>query len=216
MKDEQEFRKALMGKNVPILVLDQKWHRLFAIQGKPDEVHKLEEQLNSSLARQGKLNTELKSLKKIKNQLMDDIVQNMEENNEESINSRREKKLEENKRLIDEVNEKMDDYEQELMELPKIIHDTNQELMLKSMDYCYDNLRINNQEAAEIAEWIKQVRIDLKKNIIRKQNRDINNREMYAYMHDILGPDVLDLFDMHYEEEPEESKDTKEETAKKE
>ena len=44
------------------------------------------------------------------------------------------------------------------------------------------------------------MRIDLKKNIIRKQNRDINNREIYAYMHDIFGPDVLDLFDVQYEE----------------
>ena len=43
--------------------------------------------------------------------------------------------------------------------------------------------------------------MDLKKNIIRKQNRDINNREIYAYLHDIFGPSTLDLFDNHYEEE---------------
>jgi hypothetical protein len=44
------------------------------------------------------------------------------------------------------------------------------------------------------------VRIELKKNIIRKQNRDINNREMYSYLHDILGPEVLNLFDIEYTE----------------
>ena len=44
-------------------------------------------------------------------------------------------------------------------------------------------------------------RVDLKKNIIRKQNRDINNREIYAYLHDIFGPSTLDLFDIHYEDE---------------
>ena len=37
--------------------------------------------------------------------------------------------------------------------------------------------------------------------IIRKQNRDINNREIYAYLHDIFGPSTLDLFDIHYEDE---------------
>ena len=38
----------------------------------------------------------------------------------------------------------------------------------------------------------------MKKNIIRKQNRDINSHEMYAYIHDVLGPEVLDLFDAEY------------------
>lgn len=28
MKDDEEFKKALADKQVPILVLDEKWHRL--------------------------------------------------------------------------------------------------------------------------------------------------------------------------------------------
>ena len=39
----------------------------------------------------------------------------------------------------------------------------------------------------------------MKKNIIKKQNREINNREIYNYLHDILGPEVLDLFDLQYD-----------------
>ena len=35
MKDDEEFKKALADKQVPILVLDEKWHRLFAVHGKP-------------------------------------------------------------------------------------------------------------------------------------------------------------------------------------
>jgi hypothetical protein len=73
--------------------------------------------------------------------------------------------------------------------------------MLESMDYFYEKLRVNQKEAKEIEEWITQVRIDLKKNIIRKQNREINNKEIYAYLHDIFGPDVINLFDLQYEEE---------------
>ena len=76
--NEEEFQKALQGKKVPILVLDQKWHRLFAIHGKPEKVTSLESELNALLARQGKLTNELKSLKKLKAQLIDNIVQNMD------------------------------------------------------------------------------------------------------------------------------------------
>jgi hypothetical protein len=72
------------------------------------------------------------------------------------------------------------------------------------MDYFYEILHLNKKESDEIEAWIQQVRIDLKKNIIRKQNRDINNREMYSYLHDLFGPDVLDLFDIQYTEKNQE------------
>lgn len=78
--------------------------------------------------------------------------------------------------------------------------ESNEELMLLSMDYFYSKLRVNQQEAKEIEDWITQVRIDLKKNIIKKQNREINNREIYAYLHDILGNEVIDIFDIQYDD----------------
>ena len=62
--------------------------------------------------------------------------------------------------------------------------------MLLSMEYFYSKIRVNQEEAQEIDAWIKQVRVDLKKNIIKKQNREISNREIYNYLHDILGPEV--------------------------
>jgi hypothetical protein len=201
MSNEQEFKAALKGKKIPILVLDQKWHRLFAIHGKPDVVQELEVEINSMIAREGKLNNEQKELKKLKNQLMDSIVKNMDGTTGEAGNAFREKKLDEDKRLIDEVNAKIEANEDELLELPGKIKEANEQLMLESMDYFYEKLRINSEEAKEIEDWITQVRIDLKKNIIRKQNREINNKEMYAYLHDIFGPDVLNLFDLQYEEE---------------
>ena len=109
VKTEEEFKKALSNKNIPILVLDQKWHRLFAIHGKTDEIKEAETEVSELLALQGKINNELKKLKKIKSQLMDDIVQNMEDENDNS--AERDQKRQENKKLIDEVNEKIDEDE---------------------------------------------------------------------------------------------------------
>lgn len=198
MKTEEEFKKALSNKNIPILVLDQKWHRLFAIHGKTDEIKEAETEVSELLALQGKINNELKKLKKIKSQLMDDIVQNMDDENDNS--AEREKKRQENKKLIDEVNEKIAEEEDRLLEIPKEIKDANERLMILSMDYFYSKIRVNHTEAQEIEEWIAQVRIDLKKNIIRKQNRTINNKEIYSYLHDIFGAEVLDLFDIQYDD----------------
>lgn len=203
MKSTEDFRRALEHKKLPLLVLDQKWHRLFAVHGKPEEIRSTETELNNLLARQGKLNSDLKDYKKVKNQLMDEIVQNMEGADGDSPD--KEKVRDKDKRMIDELNERIEQAEAELAELPAKMKSVNEKLMILSMEYFYAKIRINAQESKEIDEWIRQVRIDLKKNIIKKQNRDINNREMYAYLHDICGPEVLDLFDVQLNDSDKES-----------
>ena len=67
--------------------------------------------------------------------------------------------------------------------------------------------RTNDEEIKEIDAWIKQVRIDLKKNIIKKQNREINSKEIYSYMHDIFGAEIIDVFDLKEAEEQEQKKE---------
>ena len=205
MENRKDFKSALINKTIPHLTLDQKWHRLFAIHGKTDEIKALETQINTLMATEARLNTRLKELKRLKSQLLNNIVQNMDNAKDGDALTLREKKQEENKRLVDETNQKIDDCEEELAEIPYQIRKANEELMLLSMDYFYEKLRVNRSESLEIEEWINQVRVDLKKNIIRKQNRDINNREIYEYLHDIFGAQVIDMFDIKYDDESRES-----------
>lgn len=200
MKSEEDFKKALIGKKVPLLVLDQKWHRLFAIHGKTDQIKEIETQLDRYLAEQGQCNNDLEDLKKLKSKLMSNIVQNMDGTTEIADSVSRQKKLDDDKRMIDEINEKVENLEDRLLELPKLINETNESLMLMSMDYFSEKIITNREESKEIEEWISGIRIELKKNIIKKQNRDINNREIYDYLHDIFGAEVLDLFDIQYDD----------------
>ncbi len=200
MKSEEDFKKALIGKKVPLLVLDQKWHRLFAIHGKTDQIREIETQLDRYLAEQGQCNNDLEDLKKLKSKLMSNIVQNMDGTTEIADSVSRQKKMDDDKRMIDEINEKVENLEDRLLELPKLIDETNESLMLMSMDYFSEKIITNREESKEIEEWISGIRIELKKNIIKKQNRDINNREIYAYLHDIFGAEVLDLFDIQYDD----------------
>ncbi|MBE5898190.1 MAG: hypothetical protein E7279_01145 [Lachnospiraceae bacterium] len=197
--NEQGFLAALKGVKVPILVLDQKWHRLFAVSGKPKEIIENEAELKVLLAEQGKLTTELKEYKKVKSNLMHGIVQNMEgvdstKHIEEAQN------LNDNRRLMEESKKKIEEIEDRLLELPKQIKIVNEKLMLDTMSFCYEKLRTNSSEIEEISGWITEMRIELKKNLIRKQNREINNREIYVYMNDIFGKDVMNLFDVKYED----------------
>lgn len=195
---EELFKNALVGKKIPVLILDPKWHRLFSKTGTTDEIKALEAELKELLKRQGKLNNENKDLKRIKNNLMDEIVVHMD-GIESTTNESTGKKLDDNKRLINEVNEKLEVNEDALMELPREIDRVNRDLMIQTMELCYEKLQANTSEIEEIAAWIREVRVSLKKNILKKQNKEVNNAELYSYMHDIFGHDVMELFDMKYE-----------------
>lgn len=197
-KSEKAFKNALLGKKLPILTLDNKWHRLFTQAEQNEEINKLAAKLNELLVRQGKLNTESKELKKIKKRLMDEIMESQADN-AGNPDARTQKKLDEKKRLIDEANTKLEDYYDELRFLPGEIDKVNYDLMLLTMDACYDYLSDNANEVKEIDEWITNMRIELKKNIIKKQAKEAKNKEMYSYMHDIFGANVIELFDMKYD-----------------
>ncbi len=192
-KMDEKYKSAISGKRIPIVTLDHKWHKLFNGMKKPKEIAENEKRLNELLRKQGKYNTETKEIKKLKKKMMDEIVTLMEGEDSSS-----EKKIEENKRLINECNEKLDKYQENLLDLPREINEVNNELMLQTMDICYQVLHQNEKDIADITQWIQNIRIELKKNVVRKQEMEIENRNLYAFMHDIFGADVIDLFDMKY------------------
>ena len=198
--EDKHFDDIVKQCKIPTLVLDQKWHRLFAISGKPEDVKVIEQQEKEILLKQSHLATELKNLKKIKQDLMKSIVEDMEGKDADKATAEQKAKIEEDKRLLDETKQKIEDDEDLLKDIPRELADINRTLMLSTMNFCYAKLRTNAHEISEISEWITNFRVELKKNIIKKQNREINNKEIYAYMHDIFGPDVMDMFDVKNEE----------------
>ena len=115
--------------------------------------------------------------------------------------SAKEKKMSENKRMIEEANQKLDDYNDELMELPKMIDDANLELMLATMRVCYSKIQQNIQDIEAINKWVSEFKVLLKRKILLKQSKEIWNDETYSYMHAIFGPDVIEMFDMKYNPE---------------
>ena len=208
---KDKFSDALLGKNIPVLTLDNKWYRLL------DEIDRassreLETKLNELLKKQGKLNTESKEIKKIKKKLMNEIVPIAGEA-EKNRNVQTDKKLEEHKKLISECNEKLESYQDELLELPREIEKLNYELMMLTMECCYDTMQQNTEEIMEITDWVTNIRIELKKRLIHKQEMEQKNHDIYSYMHDIFGAEVVNLFDVKYnpEEQHPRPADNKEE-----
>ena len=200
-RKEEVFIPALENKKIPILSLDNNWHRLFTQTESNPEITALEEELNDLLRQQGKNNTEYKEVKLLKKKLMDEIVEQMNEL-KSSPSKSTEKKLDENKRLIEECNERLEECEDKTFEIPRKINEVNYQLMLATMEVCYAQIQENNEEIEEISKWVNEMRIELKKKVVTKQQKLKRNQNFYTYMHNIFGAEVIDIFDMKYNVEP--------------
>lgn len=201
---KQQFSEALQGKRIPILTLDNKWYRLLDEETRKS-ISGTEEQLNALLKRQGKLNTETKDIKKLKKKLMGEIV-TMADEVEQKGDTGLTKKMEQHKQMVEECNERLEEYQDELLELPREIDRLNYELMLATMDCCYATMQENTEGIREISKWVKDIRIELKKQLVRKQEMEQRNHAIYSYMHDVFGAEVLELFDMEYDPEEQHPK----------
>ena len=197
---QESFQNALLGKRLPVLTLDNKWYRLLNETGSVP-LKETEDTLNELLKRQGKLNTESKEIRVLKKKLMQEIVPMVDEMDQKGEDDKLAKQIDEHKRLIEECNEKLENYEDELKDLPREIERTNLQLMLFTMQNCYDMMKENDRRIQETAQWVNQIRIELKKRLIEKQQWEQQNQDIYNYMHDIFGADVVDLFDMKYNPE---------------
>lgn len=203
MKHEEDgerrelFEQALKGKRIPILTLDNKWYQLLRGEAGED-IAQLENELNALLKQQGKLNNEVKEIKRLKKRLMEEIVAMMG-GEEQDGGSENAQKTEQNKRLVEECNEKLEGCQDELFELPREIERVNFQLMLATMDRCYHIMAQNKEEVSATEQWVSEIRVELKKKLVRKQEMERHNHAIYNYMHDVFGAEVVDIFDMHHD-----------------
>jgi hypothetical protein len=128
---------------------------------------------------------------------MDEIV-SMTDQIQETQNLAMEADIDGHKKLLDECNEKLSDIHDQGLDLPRALNQANLKLMLATMKICQERFQSNTHELNETDAWIKNIREELKKNIIKKQEKEVDNYGLYTYMHDFFGDTTLNLFDMSY------------------
>jgi hypothetical protein len=101
------YANLVKDKKLPILTLDNRWHELFTEEQKTPEIRELEQKVNNLLKRQGKLVNDIKDMKKLKSNLLNDIVENMDIGLDMQGKAK-EKKLDKNKQYINELNSKLE------------------------------------------------------------------------------------------------------------
>ncbi|MDD6334556.1 MAG: hypothetical protein PUB04_08900 [Clostridia bacterium] len=195
--DIDKLKSCAAIKDIPILTLDERWYHLITDKIKTDEIRYWEKELNDLLKKQGQINNDIKEVKKIKTQLIQDVVDNMQD---EDSDPKKTKIMEQNQRLIQEAKDKIGSLEDEALDIPRDIVNANEHLMIETVKVCYEKINNNKEDLEVLDKWINATRVKLKKNILIKQDKEEINNRMYTAMHDILGPDVMKELDRINEE----------------
>lgn len=198
--DTEKYTLALEGKDIPILTLDAKWKLLFGDDGLPPKVSETAKELDDLLEKQSALREKVKEVKKLKKKLLGDIMP-LRQRAMSEPGGQAEALLDKHTSLVAECNEKIEQMEDEQIGLPREISQVNYRLMLMTMAHCYEYMHANTEQISVINNWITDVRAELKKQLINKQESELDNYNIYTYMHQIFGPEVIEIFDMKYDPE---------------
>lgn len=193
--DRDVLWNVIKSVKIPILTLDERWNTLFAELIRKPEIKKKTKLMNELLKEQGGMVNRVKEMKVLKKRLMTNIVDNMSEVDDKDANDLREKKQDVNQRLIRDINGKLDDSKERLMELPYEIMKNNRELLLESMIYGYTIINDNEDKAEELESDIERLSLELEEKTKQKELIDKQTNALYSYLHDMIGADILEKLD---------------------
>lgn len=208
LSDEEWLVRMLKNKNIPILILDERWLEIFPEHLQNDEIRSMSAELAKLLKKQGGLADNLKGMKRYKSQLMQEIVDNMDAD-ETALGRLKRKKLDKNQRKILELKESMSGKEQELADMPYQIRELNARLLEESTRVCYQRFRVNQERMDELDEDIHDLKEQLKFKLLEKQDCEAKNEKMYSYLHTLLGAKMMERLDRDANREDEEDDDTR-------
>ncbi len=191
------YMHELKNKKVPLLTLDQKWHELFPDFRKTASIKKYEKKLNNLIKKQGQTSNDLRDYEKAKKTIMENIVNNMTDGHQ-SDSGLKFRKQEKNQKLMGELNDKITRAEKLMDEIPDDIQTANKELLIESMLVCYEELSDNTSQIDELEQQIAVLRNELKDKILAKQDMEMRNTQTYKYMHNLLGGQIVEIFDKNH------------------
>ena len=189
---EEQFLSRFRGVEVPVLILDERWHHIFPDNKKSAQVRELEVTLRESFKRQARISEELEKAENTKQKLMQRIINNMRV---AQVSEEEAKKQDKSQQMIKEINVEIAELEAEYEEMPQKIKALNEELLIESMRVCYRIMEANKAQLNKQKILVEEAQQLLMERTLVKQSLEKENHQMYTFMHRMFGRNILELFD---------------------
>ncbi len=189
--------KVLRKNDISLLILDERWNKLFENTPKTPQIAACEEKLKTLIKDEARLIAEAKEIAALKKKCMDRIISLtpavFEKNDPEAV-----KEMESCEKEIKRINDRLIKIEEELDVLPDKKKTTNLELLEQTVNAVYFKMRSGSKRVEELERLIQEERSKLKAYIDEKESLAQDDTEIYSYFHDLLGGEELERLDNEF------------------
>jgi len=195
LKQKIKFDVGTLRRNdISLLILDERWNRLFANTPKTPEITRCEEKLRELLKEEARLRTEQKEIAAAKKHHMQKIVKLTTEVFDKGNEAAKEE-MKNAEREIKRINERAKQIEGKLDEMPSRLRKVNLELLQLTVLVVYYKIRWNQKRVEELDRLIEETKTKLKEYIDERETMSQDDTDVYSYFHDLLGGEELEKLD---------------------
>lgn len=189
--------KVLRKNNISLLILDERWNKLFANTEKSAGIEHYEKQLRDLMKEQARLLTEQKTIAVLKKNNMDKIIsltpEVFDKNDETAKNE-----MQFAEKEIKRINDRAKIIGERLNVIPDEIKQANLKLLEETISVVYFKIRSSGKRVEELEGLIDECRAKLKQYIDEKEALSQDDTDIYSYFHDLLGAEELERLDKEY------------------
>lgn len=189
--------KILRKNDISLLILDERWNKLFVSTPKTSAIEHCEQKLKELLKEEARLTAEQKEISASKKHHMDNIMKlttDVFEKNDEG--AKKEMQLSESE--IKRINDRSRNIEVQLDDMPERIKKANLELLEQTVNIVYFKIRSSSKRVEELEKLIEESRARLKEYIDEKESLSQVDTDIYSYFHDLLGGEELEKLDKEF------------------
>lgn len=199
-KSDQKVKfdtKTLRKNDISLLILDERFNKLFANTPKTPAIEKCEQKLKELLKEESRLLSEQKEIAASKKTHMDRIIKltpAVFEQNDEAAK----KEMQNSESEIKRINDRTVKIEEQLDGMPGRIKQANLDLLEKTVGLVYFKIRSSSKRVEELEKLIEETKTKLKEYIDEKESLAQDDTDIYSYFHDLLGGEELEKLDMEF------------------
>lgn len=190
-------RKILRKNDISLLLLDERWNKLFVNNQKTPEIAACEDKLTGLFKSQARLLAEEKENAADKKKCMDMILK-LTPAVFDAGDAAAKEEMQNCEKEIKKLNDRSAKNQEELDAIPDKIRDVNLELLENTVKAVYFKIRTEQKRVEELSALIAETRERLKAYIDEKETLSQDHTDTYSYFHDLLGGEELERLDKLY------------------
>jgi chromosome segregation ATPase len=193
-----EFDSSILRKNnITRLSIDERWTKLFVAIKMTPELEKAEQEMNELIKEEAMLKNEQDNLEPQKRKLMNEILHLTKEAFENS-NDAAKKRLKECKKEIERINSRIDGVLEDIEKLDDRLKQANLDLLNRSINYIFSELKSKNERALEIRNELKELVLRQKNLQAELETIKVDWTQYAVDLTNLIGTDPVKEFEEAY------------------